>query len=82
MLQHRLADALRDAALHLTDRQERVNHPPVIVDCEISFECHGAGFRVDLDLSDMCAGWEGDQVALVPDISAESRRLPIRPTIL
>ena len=55
VLQQRLADALRHAALHLALDDHRVDHPADIVDRGEVHHLDTPVSRVDLDLADMAA---------------------------
>ena len=74
VLQHRLADALRDAALHLSDRQHRIDQRAEIIHRGVAFQRHRAGLGIDLHFGDVAAVGEGDQVEQVPDIGVETWR--------
>ena len=50
VLVERLADALRDAAVHLAVDDHRVEHLPEIVDHDVAVDRHLAGLGIDLDL--------------------------------
>ena len=56
----RLADALRDAAMHLALDDHRIDDGAEIVDRGELHDSDGAGVRVDLDLADVAAGREGE----------------------
>ena len=56
----RLADALRDAAMHLALDDHRIDHDAEIVDRGPGHDLGVAGLGVDLDLADMAAGREGE----------------------
>ena len=47
----RLAEALRDAAVHLTPNVGRFDHPPEIVYRGVADDADPARFRIDLDLA-------------------------------
>ena len=53
--QQRLADALRDPALHLPLNQHRLQHPAAIIDTGIGGKRRAPGGGVDLDLGDVDA---------------------------
>ena len=57
--EHRLADPLRHAALHLALQQQRVDDHAEIVDDEIAQDRDMPGLGVDLDLADMAAIGKG-----------------------
>ena len=59
LLQKRLADALRHAAMGLAVDDHRVDRAADIVDGGVAHDLDGAEFRVDLDLADMAAVREG-----------------------
>ncbi len=78
VLEQRLADALRNAALDLALGQQRIDQPAVIVDRGIAFEADGAGFRIDLNLGEVAAVWKRDDVADVEDMAVETGRHAFR----
>ena len=53
ILEHDLADALRDAAMDLAFKQKRVQHRADIVDDVVGEDLDLAGFGVDLQFADM-----------------------------
>ena len=59
-LEQRLADALRDAAMHLALDDHRVDEVAEIVGGDELHDLGVAGLRVDLDLADVAAGREGE----------------------
>ncbi len=70
-LAQRLADALCQAAMHLADRQQGVQHGAVIVDRGVAEQVDMAGVGIDLEFGDVHAVGEGDAVELVPHIGVE-----------
>ena len=54
-LHQRLADALRDAAVHLAARQHRVDQHAEVVDRGVALQRRHAGLGIDLDLRDVRA---------------------------
>ena len=76
VLQHRLADALRHAALHLADRQHRIDQRAEIIHRGVAVQRDGAGVGIDLHFRDMAAVREGDDVEQVPDIGVQTWRMP------
>src|SRR6185369_15457205 len=50
-----LADALRGAALQLTDHHHRVHHPADVVHGPIAVELHGTRLGVDFHFADVTA---------------------------
>ena len=56
----RLADALRQAAVHLAFDDHRVDHLAEVVHRGKAIDAHRAGVAVDLDLADVGAGGEGE----------------------
>ncbi len=59
VLEQRLADALRDAAMDLTRRHHRIEERAEIVDRHEALDLDLAGLAVDLDLADVAAVREG-----------------------
>jgi len=57
--EHRLADALGDAAMNLPGQQQRVDDDAEIVDDDITLDDDLPGVRVDFDFADMAAIGEG-----------------------
>ena len=55
-LEHRLADALREAAVHLALDDHRIDDVAEVVDRDEALDLACAGVRVDLDLADVAAG--------------------------
>ena len=72
MLDHRLADALGDAALHLAFGQQRIDQPAVIVDRSVVQQAHRTGLGIDLDLGDMAAAREGEDIGHVHHMHSET----------
>ena len=60
MLQHRLADALRDAAVDLPIDDHRIDDGADVVDRPETDQLDLAGIRIDLDLADVGAVAEGE----------------------
>ena len=59
-LQQRLADTLRDAAVHLPFDDHRVDDVAEVVGRDELHDLGLARFRIDLDLADVAAGREGE----------------------
>ena len=55
MLEQRLADALRDAAMDLAVDDQRIDGAADVVDRAVAHDLDGAGLRIDLDFADMGA---------------------------
>ena len=55
VLDQRLADALRDAAVNLPFADHRIDHHAEIVDGDKAVDADRAGLRIDLDLADLAA---------------------------
>ncbi len=72
VLQHRLADALRDAALHLAFGEQRIDQPAVIVDGGVAHQGRDAGLGIDLDLGDVAAAGKGEDIRHVHHMLAQS----------
>ena len=64
VLEQRLADALRHAAVDLPRADHRVEHPAEVVDHGVAVDRHGAGLGIDLDLArrGQPFGWFGGSV--------------------
>ena len=58
--EQRLADALRDAAMHLALDDHRIDHGAEVVDRGPIHDLGLAGVDIDLDLADVAAGREGE----------------------
>ena len=59
-LHQRLADALRDAAMHLALDDHRIDELAEVVDRGPAVDRHDAGLRIDLEFADVDAGREGE----------------------
>ena len=71
--EQRLADTLRDAAMHLALDDHRVDDDAEIVDRRPAIDLRDAGFRIDLDLADMHAGREGEIGRIVEGALLQAR---------
>ena len=60
VLEHRLAEALRDAAMDLAVHDHRIDDGADVVDRPVADELDAPGFGIDLDLADMHAVAEGE----------------------
>jgi hypothetical protein len=74
VLEHRLADTLSDAALHLSHCQHRIDQRAEVVDRSVTFQRDRAGVRIDLHFRDVAAIRECNQVEQVPDIRVQTWR--------
>ena len=75
--QQRLADALRDAAVHLALDDHRIDHDAEVVDRGPAGDLDMAGVGVDLDLADVAAGRERE-VGRVVERALLQARLELR----
>ena len=71
--EQRLADALRDAAVHLALDDHRIDQHAEIVDRGPGDDLGVAGFRIDLDLADVAAGREGEVGRIVERALLQAR---------
>ncbi len=69
----RLADALREAAMHLAVDDHRIDDLAEIVHRHPFLDLHLAGFRIDLDLADVAAGREGEIGRVVEGVLVQAR---------
>ena len=71
--EQRLADALRDAAMHLALDDHRIDDDAEIVDRGPADDLGVAGLRIDLDLADVAAGREGEVGRIVERALLQAR---------
>ncbi len=62
-LEQRLADALRDAAMHLAVQDERVDRLPDVVDRGVAHDFDRAGLGIDFEFADRSTGRVGRHAA-------------------
>jgi hypothetical protein len=74
LLEHRLGDALRDAAVHLPVDDHRVDHGAAVVDRDVAQDLRRAGLGVHLDDADVRPRRERE-VRRIPDRCRLERRL-------
>ena len=71
--QQRLADALRDAAMHLALDDHRIDDGAEVVDRGPADDLGLAGVGIDLDLADVAAGREGEVGRIVERALLQAR---------
>ena len=70
---HRLAEALRDAAVHLALDDHRVDDVAEVVDRGEALDRRLAGLRVDLDFADVAARRVGEVGRVVERVLVQAR---------
>ena len=82
VLEQRLPDALGYAAMHLSQRQARIEQAAVIVEDDVTIELHLAGLGVDLDFGNVAAVGKGVAVAQVRGLVCKAGRDVVAPRLI